>query len=74
VGSVKEKLFSCVFLSDVLCSFRKSEHFAVMERCFKCPHYKRFEREMEEEEDAFFEECERIWKYGYPKKFDVLKE
>jgi len=71
VKPVEKKLLSCVFLRDVLCAFRKSERSYVMERCSTCEHYKRFEREMEEEEDEFFAEAEKIWKYGYPKKFDV---
>lgn len=50
---------ACVFLDDVLCSYRKSEEFGVMERCFRCPHYRRFIREMDKEEEEFFEEVER---------------
>lgn len=72
--SVKEKLLCCLFWSEVLCSFRRSEKSVIMERCFSCVHYKRFVEEMEREEDAFFEEAEKIWKYGYPQKFDVPKE
>ena len=71
--SVEKKVLSCFFRRDVLCFFRKSEKSGVMSRCFKCPHYFRFMREMQEEEDAFFEEVERIRKYGYPKRFDVPK-
>ena len=55
----------------VLCAWRRSEKSGIMERCFSCVHYKRFVEEMEREEDAFFEEAERIRKFGYPKKFDV---
>ena len=57
---VKRKILSCLFLLDVLCSYRKTEGFGVMDRCLKCPHYFRFVREMEEEEEAFFEEVDRI--------------
>lgn len=64
----------CLFLADVICVFVKSDKPVVMNRCFKCKYYFRFNREMEQEEEEFFEECERIWKYGYPKKFDVPKE
>ena len=47
------KLLSCFFDDDVLCSFRKSEKSGIMNRCFKCPFYKKFVEEMEkEEEDA----------------------
>jgi len=63
VGSSKvdtsKKLLSCVFLVDVLCSFRKSEESGVMGRCFKCSHYFRFMREMEEEDDAVMDEIDR---------------
>lgn len=69
-----KKLLSCVFLPEVLCSFRKSEHFAIMERCLKCSQYRRFEKEMENEEEEFFEEVKKIQKYGYPKRFNVPKD
>ena len=54
------KPLSCFFLPDVLCSYRKTEKFYVMDRCVKCRHYNTFMSEMEEEEDRFFEEVERI--------------
>jgi len=54
------KVLSCVFFDDVLCSYRKNERFGVMSRCFKCRHYRKFKREMDEEEEEFFEEVERI--------------
>jgi len=72
--SAEKKLLSCVLLPDVLCSFRESEQFGVMNRCLKCPHYFRFLKEMDEEEEEFFEEAEKIRKYGYPRKFDVPEE
>jgi len=57
---MSSKLFSCFFLDGVLCSFRKSEESGIMDRCFSCSHYLRFCREMEAEEDAFFEELDRL--------------
>ena len=60
----KPKVLSCLFLLNVLCSFRKVEQFAVLDRCFKCPHYSRFVQEMEELEDAFWEEEERLRREG----------
>jgi len=55
------KALHCLFLLDVLCSFRKSEKvFGIMNRCLKCKHYFRFLKEMEEEEDEFFERVEAI--------------
>ena len=65
VLSVKKKLLSCVWLDDVLCSFRKSEKVKIMNRCWKCEQYKRFLREMEEEDERDMEEIDFIQKYGY---------
>jgi len=44
-----------------------------MERCFTCKYYLTFVRELEEEEDKFFEECDKIRKYGYPKSLGELE-
>ena len=60
------KLFSCVFFKDVLCSFRKYESSGIMDRCFRCRHFERFMREKAEEEEEFWEEEERVLKYGRP--------
>jgi len=70
---VKHRILSCVFWSDVKCSLRKSEYSAIADRCLECSHYKRFEREMEEEEEEFWDEVDRIRKYGYPKSFHVSR-
>lgn len=53
------KLFQCFFSPQTLCSYRKTEQFSVMERCFSCPEYKRFGAEMEREEEDFFVEVDR---------------
>ena len=66
----EKKLLSCFFLPDVLCSFRKSEKFGVMSRCLKCPFYAKFMREMEEEEEEFWDEVDKIRKYGYSRRRD----
>jgi hypothetical protein len=63
----------CLFLPDVPCSFVKSDKAVFMERCFSCSNYRRFEKEMQEEEDDFFKECDMIRKYGYPKSFHVSR-
>ena len=68
--AVKKKLFSCFFLPDVLCSFRKNENFGVMGRCQKCTHYERFWREIDEEEEKFWGEVGKIRKYSYPRGID----
>jgi hypothetical protein len=49
----------CVLTNAILCSYRKSAKSGLMNRCFSCPHYERFNREMEEEEE-FWEEVEKI--------------
>lgn len=36
------KLFSCLFLPKVLCSFRKTEKSKIRGRCLKCRYYKEF--------------------------------
>lgn len=66
---VQVKLLSCIFFADVLCSYRKDDDFRIMARCLECPQHARFIREMDEEEDKFFAEVEKIRKYGYPKGF-----
>ena len=50
------KILSCVFFDDVLCSFRRSEKSGIMDRCMNCEHFARFNREMQKEEEEFFEE------------------
>jgi len=59
------KLLGCLFLKDVLCSFRVSEQMAVMDRCLSCVHYKRFMEMMEEEDREIDAEMEFIHAYGY---------
>jgi hypothetical protein len=58
------KSFSCLFLLDVLCSYVTSEKFVgVMDRCMKCPHYLRFLREMDEEDEKVMDEIDRMRRY-----------
>jgi len=55
------KTLGCIFVLGVLCSFRKdAEDFRPMERCFTCKYYLRFKKELEEEEEEFFEEVDRL--------------
>ena len=42
----------------------------VLDRCLKCPHYREFEREMDEEDAREMAEIDRIRKYGYPRGID----
>ena len=57
------KVLLCVFLDDVVCSFRKDARFGVMSRCFKCRHYLRFEMEMDEENELVMNEIDEIRKH-----------
>lgn len=57
------KVLSCVFLDDVVCSFRKDARFGVMSRCFKCTHYRRFMDEMDEEDERVMNEIDEIRKH-----------
>lgn len=58
------KCLSCVFWDDVLCSYRKDVRSGVMGRCFKCRHYRRFEREIDEEDEKIMDEIDRIQRTG----------
>ena len=63
--SGQPKLLPCLFDGVTLCAFVKREgRTGVLTRCFKCPTFFRFYREMEAEEDAFWEEVERIRRGG----------
>lgn len=73
MGSVK-KLLPCLFLDNLFCSYRKSEKFTVMARCFECPHYLRLMREMDEEDERVMAEIDRINEFGYPKSFSDFKK
>jgi len=58
-SSVQEgKVLSCMFHDDVLCSYRKTESFGIMDRCLKCVHYLRFLRVMGEKDEK---EMDEIW-------------
>jgi hypothetical protein len=67
------KFLPCIFLLGVSCQLRKkADDFRPMEQCFKCKHYLRFLREMEEEEEKVHAEFNRIRKFGYPKGIGEL--
>lgn len=57
------KVLSCVFRDDVSCSYRKDERFKVTSRCFKCPHYRKFERMMDEEDERMMDEIDEMRKH-----------
>jgi len=62
--SVEKKLLSCLFLPDVLCLYRRYGKFGVMDRCLKCIHYKRFLRDMAEEDEKVMDEIDEIRRTG----------
>ena len=61
------KVFKCVFFDDVLCSFRKSEKFAILDQCAKCPYHSRFEHEMDEEDQKIMDEIDEERRTGVQK-------
>jgi len=52
----------CLFLKDTLCSYRKSMKVYIMERCWKCSEFLRFEHEMDEEDKAADREVEDVFR------------
>jgi len=58
--AVKKKLLSCMFLLHVLCSYRRYEKTGIMDRCLECSHYKRFLREMAEQDLLVMDEIDEI--------------
>jgi hypothetical protein len=66
-GSSKNPLLRCVFLNDVLCSFRKSDKFTILDKCSNCPHFTRFEREMGEEDQRIMDEIDEERRSGVQK-------
>jgi len=57
------KCLPCVFLPDVLCAYCKGKGFGVMARCFTCSHFRRFEHEMDEEDERVMDEIDEIRKH-----------
>jgi hypothetical protein len=47
-----------------MCSFRRSEKVSYMDRCSNCPQFKRFEREMDEEDKKTMDEFDEIRRTG----------
>ena len=60
---VELKIFSCLFLLDVLCSFRESERYGVMDRCIGCCHYKEFLRIMAVEDEKVMDEIDAMRRF-----------
>jgi len=60
---VKKKLFSCLFLSDVLCSYVKGQRSGVLDRCMKCRHYERFLSIMDAEDEKVMDEIDAMRRF-----------
>jgi hypothetical protein len=58
------RILPCAFFDDVLCVFREDAKFDIMPMCFECSHYKRFMREMEEEDNRIMDEIDEIRRTG----------
>jgi RNase P subunit RPR2 len=56
---VKGKSFSCVLWADVTCRYRKSETVTMMVRCWHCQEFKRFLREMDEDDAKMMNDIEK---------------
>jgi len=50
----------CFFSNAVVCSFRKHDAVGFMARCESCEHYKRFNREMDEEDVKMMDAIDKI--------------
>jgi len=58
------KVLSCLFLLDVLCSFRTSEKiFGIMDRCLRCKHYLEFLKVMQEEDEKIMDEIDEMRRF-----------
>lgn len=57
---VESKVLPCLFLSNVLCSYVKSESTGVLDRCLKCKHYLRFLQIMHDEDMKVMDEIEEM--------------
>lgn len=59
-----KKPLSCPFSDKVLCSYLKYEGSGIMSRCFKCAHYLRFVREMDDDDERMMEKMDEIHRTG----------
>ena len=63
-GLKRFKIYSCMFTDKVLCSYRKDDEATILDRCFRCSHYKRFKDKMDEEDEAENREVEEVFRRG----------
>lgn len=59
----KSKILSCLFLPDILCSFRKTEKFGIMDRCLRCRYYEEFLQIMAEEDEKVMDEIDKMRRF-----------
>jgi len=57
------KVFSCLFLLDILCSYRKTEKLGVMDRCLNCRYYREFLCIMDEEDQKVMDEIDEMRRF-----------
>ncbi len=62
--NVSAKLLPCLYRGSVLCSYRKDARVRIMARCDNCPEYRRFKREMDEEDKRIMDEIDEIYRTG----------
>ena len=63
VADNRDKGFPCTFYPDsVVCGYKKCACSRVLGECWKCSHFRRFMREMDREDERFFDEVERLEK------------
>lgn len=56
--SIGDKSLTCIFWGGVICKYRKSESVTIMVRCWTCPEFKRFVREMDKTDAKIMDEIE----------------
>lgn len=54
----------CILFDGVKCSHRKSMGQQILRECMDCPHWERFEREMDEEDQRMDAKVEEIFRTG----------
>lgn len=56
----KRDLFDCTFVEGVKCPYKTCKKSKLLPQCANCKTYNKWMREMEAEEDKFFDEVDRI--------------
>ena len=53
------KSYRCSIRADKVCEHKKKDAYVVLKMCLKCLIFRKFLREMDWEEDVFFDEADR---------------